>query len=170
MTIRSTSTRLLATALFSALLALAGCATNANVAAQPATVVAAAAQAPELSTFYALVNEAGLAETLKAAGPVTVFAPSNAAFQALPADKLEHLKKDPAALKAALTFHVVAAKLMAADIKENVTVDSLNGAKLNISKAGDFVTVENALVTQADIKADNGVIHVIDTVLSAPKK
>jgi len=170
MIVRSTSTRLLATALFSTMLTLAGCATNAPVATQPATVVAAAAQSAELSTFYKLVKDAGLTDTLQAAGPVTVFAPSDEAFKAMPADKLDKLSKDPAQLKALLAFHVIKGSVKAADIKENTSIDSLNGAKLNVSKAGDFVTVEDALVTKADLVADNGVVHIIDRVLTPPVK
>jgi uncharacterized surface protein with fasciclin (FAS1) repeats len=105
----------------------------------------------------------------KRQGPFTVFAPSNDAFKAVPAKTLDELAANPEKLKAVLTFHVVPGKLAAADIK-NSNVKSLNGAVLAVSKAGTFVTVENAAVTDADLLATNGVVHVVDTVLLPPAK
>ena len=80
---------------------------------------------------------------------------------------MDELAQNPEKLKALLAYHVVAAKLVAAEVK-NSQVKSLQGAPLAVSKAGDFVTVETAAVTQADILATNGVVHVVDTVLPAP--
>jgi uncharacterized surface protein with fasciclin (FAS1) repeats len=152
------------TLLAAALLAgLVGCATRPV----PADVAQTLANTPSLSTLNTLVTQAGLTDTLKAAGPFTVFAPSNDAFKAVPAKTMAELAKNPEQLKALLAYHVVPAKLMAADVK-NSNVKSVQGSMLALSKAGDFVTVETAAVTQADIVATNGVVHVVDTVLPAP--
>ncbi|HPW83854.1 MAG TPA: fasciclin domain-containing protein, partial [Rhodoferax sp.] len=96
-------------------------------------------------------------------------APSNDAFKAVPAKTLETLAKDPAALKAVLTFHVIPSTIMAANVK-NAKVKTVNGAQVELSRAGDLVTIDSAVVTQADIVATNGVVHIIDTVLMPPKK
>ena len=145
---------------------LAGCAT----VPAPVSVADTIANTPGLSTLNGLVASAGLADTLKGVGPFTVFAPSNEAFKAVPARTMEALAKDPAALQNVLTFHVVAAKTMAADVK-NGKVKSVNGAELDLARAGEFVTIgEGAIVTQADIVATNGVVHIIDTVLIPPAK
>ena len=142
---------------------MVGCATRPT----PGDLAQTLAGNPELSTFSSLVAKTGLNETLKAGGPYTVFAPSNQAFKALPAKAMDELAQNPEKLKALLAYHVVAAKLVAAEVK-NSQVKSLQGAPLAVSKAGDFVTVETAAVTQADILATNGVVHVVDTVLPAP--
>lgn len=142
---------------------MVGCATRPA----PTDVAQTLANTPELSTLSSLVAKTGLSDALKSGGPYTVFAPSNAAFKALPAKTLDELTQSPEKLKALLTYHVVPAKLMAADVK-NSNVKSLQGTLLAVSKAGDFVTVETAAVTQADIVATNGVVHVVDTVLPAP--
>ena len=145
---------------------LAGCAT----VSAPVSVAETIANTPELSTLSGLVASAGLTETLNGTGPFTVFAPSNEAFKAVPAKTLDALAKDPAALKNVLTFHVVAAKAMAADVK-NGKVKSMNGAELDLAKAGEFVTIgEGAIVTKADIVGSNGVVHIIDTVMIPPAK
>lgn len=142
-----------------------GCAT----VSAPVSVADTIAKTPTLSTLSGLISSAGLTDSLKAAGPFTVFAPSNEAFKAVPAKTMEDLAKHPEKLKDVLTYHVVAGKSMAADVK-NSKVTSLNGAHLELSKAGDFVTVESAAVTTPDIVASNGVIHIIDTVLIPPAK
>lgn len=144
---------------------LAGCASVPT----PVPVADTIAANPSLSTLNGLVVQAGLSDTLRGAGPFTVFAPSNEAFKAVPAKTLETLGKDPVALKAVLTYHVLPVKTLAADVK-NGKAKTVNGAELELSKAGDFVTVENGLVSQADIAASNGVVHVIDTVLLPPAK
>lgn len=144
--------------------ALTGCATKPS----PASVADTIASTSQLSTLNSLIVKAGLADTLKGAGPFTVFAPSNEAFAKVPAKTLDDLGKDPAKLKAVLTFHVVPGKVMAASVK-NGNAKTVNGANLALSKAGDFVTVESALVQKADIDASNGVVHIIDDVLMPPK-
>lgn len=157
----------LRTALVATLVALmSGCATPSG----PVSVADTIAADPELSTLNGLVQSAGLTETLKSAGPFTVFAPTNDAFKAVPANTLEALGKDAAALKGVLTFHVLPAKVMAADVK-NGKVKTVNGADLELSKAGDFVTVgESAIVSRANVIASNGVVHVIDVVQLPPVK
>lgn len=145
---------------------ISGCASGPK----PVNVADTIAANPSLSTLNGLVASAGLTETLKGTGPFTVFAPSNDAFKAVPAKTMESLAKDPAALKGVLTFHVVAGKTLSADVK-NGKVKSVNGADLDLAKAGTFVTIgENAIVTQADIDATNGVVHIIDTVMLPPAK
>jgi len=106
-----------------------------------------------------------LSASLEAAGPVTVFAPSDDAFKAVPAATLEKLSKDPELLKSVLNYHVVPGALKAENIRANTSLTTVNGAPLAASKAGDFVTVDDAVVTKADIVAANGVVHVIDRVL-----
>jgi len=98
-----------------------------------------------------------------------VFAPSNDAFKAVPAATMEALSKNPAQLKNLLSFHAVSGALLAKDVK-NSNARALNGDALALSKAGEFVTVENAAVTQADVVATNGVIHIVDAVMTPPKK
>ena len=145
--------------------ALAGCASVPT----PVSVADTISANPSLSTLNGLVAQAGLTDTLRGAGPFTVFAPSNEAFKAVPSKTLETLAKDPAALKAVLAYHVLPVKVVAADVK-NGKVKTLNGAELELAKAGDFVTAENAMVSKADIAASNGVVHIVDTVLMPPVK
>lgn len=148
-----------------ATVALGACATKPS----PANLADSVANNPSLSTFNTLVAQAGLSETLKSGGPFTVFAPTNDAFKAVPAAAMADLSKDPAKLKAVLSYHVVPGKLMAADIK-NSNAKTLNGANLALAKAGDFVIVESATVVVADLGATNGVVHTIDAVVMPPKK
>ena len=144
---------------------LGGCAS----APSPVSVADTIAGKPQLSTLAGLLTKAGLDDTLRSTGPFTVFAPSNDAFAKVPAATLQALAADPAKLKAALTFHVLPAKVMAADVK-NSAVKTVNGANLAVSKAGEFVTVEDALVQAPDIAASNGVVHIIDSVLLPPAR
>lgn len=115
------------------------------------------------------MDQAGLREELRAAGPITVFAPSDEAFKAVPAKQLEALAADPAQLKAVLNFHVAQGKIESAQAK-NGTVKTLQGANVALARAGSFLTVEDAMVQKADIESTNGVAHVIDRVLMPPKK
>lgn len=127
-------------------------------------VVSASAKMPELSTFYRLVQQAGLSTALEAS-PLTVFAPTDEAFKTVPAATMDKLSKDPELLKSVLSYHVVPASLKSSAIGDNMQSTSLQGAKLSISKAGDYVTVDDALVIKADIDAGTSVIHEIDRVL-----
>jgi uncharacterized surface protein with fasciclin (FAS1) repeats len=136
---------------------------------QTATVADVIAGNPSLSTLNSLVQKAGLVNTLKSAGPFTVFAPSNDAFKAVPAKALEDIANNPARLVDVLTFHVVPAKVMAGQVT-NAKVKSVHGANIETSVAGTFVTVENGMVISADLQAGNGVVHIIDSVLDAPVK
>jgi uncharacterized surface protein with fasciclin (FAS1) repeats len=148
---------------------LAGAACGFAGAAEPVSVSKTIAAEASLSTLNSLIIAADLQGALDGAGPFTVFAPSNDALKALPAAVLNDVSKDPAKLKNLLTFHVVPAAAMAKDVK-NSNVKALNGDTLALSKAGEFVTVENAMVIKADIAASNGVVHIIDTVLIPPVK
>jgi len=136
---------------------------------KPLSIAETIANTPSLSTLSGLVKSAGLTETLQGAGPFTVFAPSNDAFKAVPAATMEALSKNPAQLKNLLSYHAVSGALLAKDVK-NSNAKALNGDALALSKAGEFVTVENAAVTQADVVATNGVIHIVDAVMTPPKK
>lgn len=155
----------LSTTVALALALLAGCATPPQ--AQPLAEMTA--RTPALSTLQRLLNESGLAETLRGPGPYTLFAPSDEAFKALPAKTLAELSTDKARLKAVLDHHLVAARLNAADIRPG-SAKSLQGGTLALGKAGDFVTVDDALVVQPDLAATNGVIHIVDRVLLPPKR
>ena len=148
---------------------LIGLTACASTPPQPVSVTDTLARTPELSTLSRLVTEAGLADTLRGAGPYTVFAPSNEAFKALPADALAKLAADKDALRAVLTFHVLPAKVLAADVVTG-NAKTVNGATLALSKAGTFVTVEEALVQTPDLIASNGVVHTVDRVLMPPKR
>jgi uncharacterized surface protein with fasciclin (FAS1) repeats len=150
-----------------ALFGMTACASVPKPAPSPSVVAQTVAADPQLSTLAALIKSAGMQEALAQAGPYTLFAPSNEAFKALPHKTLDELAKDPIRLKAQLSYHVVSGKLWAQEIKPG-TVKSLQGGNLALSKAGEFVLVEEAMVQQADIPATNGVVHVIDRVLTPP--
>src|SRR5574337_1252213 len=124
----------------------------------PQTVASIAAQAQNLSTFNKLVADAGLSATLNGTGPYTVFAPSNAAFQALPAKTMDALKADKEQLKAVLSYHIAAADISTANAKAG-KLKTLQGPDVSLARAGTFLTVEDALVEQADLRAGNGVVH-----------
>lgn len=149
-----------------AAVALGGCATTANT---PKSLADTLASQPQFSTFAKLAAESGLADTLRGAGPYTVFAPTDAAFAKLPAKTLGEITGDKARLKEVLSFHVVPGALTGASIKAG-NVKSVQGSDLALARAGNFVTVEEAVVTEADIGATNGVVQAIDTVLQPPKK
>nr|WP_281301437.1 MULTISPECIES: fasciclin domain-containing protein [unclassified Iodidimonas] len=131
------------------------------------TIVEIAASNDDFSTLVAAVKAAGLAETLSGKGPFTVFAPTNAAFAALPAGTVEDLLKpeNKQKLVAILTYHVVSGKVMSADLAgKTIDAKTVEGGTLAID-ATSGVSVNDATVTTADIAASNGVIHVIDQVL-----
>lgn len=159
----ATNYRILCTAVLA--VCMVGCATRPA----PTSLADTIANTPALSTLNGLVGKAGLTETLKTGGPFTVFAPTNTAFETVPAKVMDDLAKHPEKLKDVLTYHVIAGKTMSSDVK-NSDVKTLNGASVAISKAGDFVTIESAAVTTADIAATNGVVHLVDAVLIPPAK
>ena len=128
-------------------------------------IVDVAAANESFSTLVTAVKAAGLVDTLKGEGPFTVFAPTNEAFAKLPAGTVEDLLKpeNKEKLKAVLTYHVVAGKVMAADVKAG-EVATVQGTKAKLSTEGG-VKIDGANVVKADVTADNGVIHVIDAVI-----
>ena len=135
----------------------------ASLSAHAADIVDTAVAAGNFKTLVTALKEAGLVDTLKGPGPFTVFAPTDAAFAKIPKADLDKLLANKTRLKAVLTHHVVAGKVMSADIKAG-KVKSVHGDQLTIATAGG-VTVDKAKVVAADVAADNGVIHAIDTVL-----
>jgi uncharacterized surface protein with fasciclin (FAS1) repeats len=131
--------------------------------AQAKDIVDTAVAAGTFKTLVAAVQAAGLVDTLKGPGPFTVFAPSDAAFAKLPAGTVEALLKDKAKLASILTYHVVAGKVMAKDVKAG-QVKTVQGQSMTIKTEGG-VMVDGAKVVATDVAADNGVIHIIDTVI-----
>jgi len=154
-------------AALAAVLVLAPTAQTAN--AQQKDIVDTAVGAGQFTTLVKAVQAAGLVDTLKSPGPFTVFAPTDAAFAKLPAGALDQLIANPAQLKAVLTYHVVPGKVVASQVTNGLSANSVQGAPLMFQVAGGSVKVNNsATVVQADVMASNGVIHVIDTVLMPP--
>lgn len=133
------------------------------------TIVDVAAANASFKTLVAAVKAAGLAEVLSGKGPFTVFAPTDAAFAALPKGTLESLLKpeNKAKLRKILTYHVVPGSVTSAAIKPG-KVNTVEGQPVTLSVSGGKVMVNNANVTTADVKASNGVIHVIDKVILPP--
>lgn len=126
-------------------------------------IVDTAVAAGTFKTLATALTAAGLIDTLKGPGPFTVFAPTDAAFAKIPPEQLQALLKDKAKLTAVLTYHVVAGKVLSKDVKAGM-VPTVEGSSLTVTTDGG-VMVNNAKVTAVDIVADNGVIHVIDTVV-----
>jgi uncharacterized surface protein with fasciclin (FAS1) repeats len=143
---------------------------SASAYAADKDIVGTAVAAGQFKTLAAALTAAGLVDTLKGPGPFTVFAPTDAAFAKLPAGTLDTLLKpeSKAKLTAILTYHVVAGKVMAADVVKLKEAKTVNGAMVAVKVDGGNVMINNAKVTTADIEASNGVIHVIDTVLLPP--
>jgi uncharacterized surface protein with fasciclin (FAS1) repeats len=129
-------------------------------------IVAVASSAGSFNTLVAAVKAAGLVETLQGKGPFTVFAPTDDAFAKLPKGTVEDLLKpeNKEKLVAILTYHVVSGKVTAADVK-TMKAKTVNGKELSLKVADGKVSVDNANVVKADVMANNGVIHVIDTVV-----
>lgn len=130
-------------------------------------IVDTAVAAGSFNTLAAALTAAGLVETLKGEGPFTVFAPTDEAFAKLPAGALDDLLKpeNKEKLTAILTYHVVSGKVMAADVVTMTEAPTVNGANLMIKAEDGKVMVDTAHVTNTDIEASNGVIHVVDAVL-----
>ncbi|WOB05908.1 fasciclin domain-containing protein [Piscinibacter gummiphilus] len=135
----------------------------AALSAQAKDIVDTAVANGNFKTLATALQAAGLVDTLKGPGPFTVFAPTDAAFAKVPKADLDALLKDKAKLTAVLTYHVVPGKVMAKDVKPG-KVKTVQGSELTVATASG-VMVDNAKVTATDIAADNGVIHVIDTVV-----
>jgi uncharacterized surface protein with fasciclin (FAS1) repeats len=137
----------------------------------PASIVKTAQEAGQFKVLCELLTAASLVDTLNGAGPFTVFAPTDAAFGKLPPETLAALKKDPKALGEILTYHVVAGNKGAAEVMKATELVTVQGQPIKITvKEGKVMLNNGATVTTADIKASNGVIHVIDTVITPPAK
>lgn len=134
-----------------------------------ADIVDTAVAAGNFETLATAVKAAGLVDTLKSKGPFTVFAPTDDAFAKLPKGTVEGLLKDIPKLKAVLTYHVVAGKVMAADVVKLKTAKTVQGQDIKIDASKwhlhKSVKINDANVIKADIVTDNGVIHVIDKVI-----
>ncbi|MEM0993956.1 MAG: fasciclin domain-containing protein [Bacteroidota bacterium] len=142
------------------------------IACEPAnqkTVVEQAQENENLSTLVTAVTAAGLVETLSGEGPFTVFAPTNAAFEALPEGVLDMLlqEENKEQLKAVLTYHVVSGKVMSTDLQDGQSVATVQGEEINISTA-DGAKINGATVSTADVEVSNGVVHIIDQVILPP--
>ena len=141
------------------------------VAASPAAaadIVETAVSNGSFKTLTAALQAAGLVETLKGKGPYTVFAPTDEAFKKLPAGTVENLLKpeNKAQLEKVLTYHVESGNVMSGDLKGKTTnAKTVEGSAVRIDASGNAVKVDDAVVTQADVSASNGVIHVIDRVI-----
>lgn len=134
----------------------------------PTTVAQTISANPQLSTASRLIQEAGLTETLQGTGPFTVFAPSDEAFKAVPPAMVDALGKDKTRLQAVLNYHVVPGTLTSADVK-NGPIKTAQGGALSLYRSGTFVTADEAVVTTADVRATNGVVHIVDKVLMPPR-
>jgi len=146
-------------------------ASKAPAAASTGDIVEVAAAAGGFKTLLAAATAAGLVDTLKGAGPFTVFAPTDAAFAALPAGTLEALLKDPAKLKDILLYHVVKGKVTADQVVKLTSAPTVEGKSVKITvKDGMVYLNDNVKVVTTDIQTSNGVIHVIDAVLLPPSK
>ena len=151
-------------------LVMGGFAATAGAQEDPGTIVDIASSNPDFSTLVTAVTEAGLAETLAGEGPFTVFAPTNAAFEALAAGTLDSLLADPqGALADVLKLHVVSGRVdaAAATAAAGGTVDTLGGP-VSVEQRGESLVVGGATVVTTDIQASNGIIHVIDAVITEP--
>lgn len=160
------------------MIAATGCGDDENETATPVTesmggedIVAVASGDEQFSTLVSAIEAADLVETLQGEGPFTVFAPTNAAFDALPEGTLDDLLKpeNKDQLTAILTYHVVPGEVMAADLEDGQKLKTVQGDELTVSIDGDVVTIEgadsSAQVVTPDVSASNGVIHAIDGVL-----
>jgi len=151
--------------------ALALTVASAGIQARAADIVDTAASAGDFTTLVAAVQEADLVEVLKSPGPFTVFAPTDEAFAKLPEGTVENLLKpeNRETLVAILTYHVVPGTVMSEQVLgEKVSVETVEGSDLHVDGVSGTVYVNDAKVTSADIVTDNGVIHVIDTVIMPP--
>jgi len=169
--------RLLFTSMAALTFAVAACSTAASPSPSPAPsqeaamgdIVATADAAGSFKTLLAAATAAGLVETLQGEGPFTVFAPTDEAFAALPAGTLDSLLADPEALKKILLYHVVKGAVTADQVVGMTSADSVEGSPIVIAvKDGKVFLNDAAQVTATDIKASNGVIHVIDQVILPP--
>lgn len=170
---RTPLSRILASATFAATLAVGG-AVATPALAEPSQVAKAAPRAGDIidvavadgrfKTLAAAIQAAGLVDTLKGAGPFTVFAPTDEAFAKLPKGTVEGILADKAKLTAILTYHVVPGKISSDEVAKARSLKTVQGGSLTVD-ASRGVKVDGATVIQADVPARNGVIHAIDTVV-----
>lgn len=142
--------------------------TSSTEASSEGTIVEVASANPEFSTLVSAVEAAGLVETLNGEGPYTVFAPTNAAFEKIPADTLQAILADKEQLTKILTYHVVPGKVLSSDLQPTQTVKTVEGQDVTITVTDGVAKINDATITTTDIETSNGVIHVIDTVLTPP--
>lgn len=137
----------------------------------PKDIVETAINAGKFSTLAKALETAGLVETLKGTGPFTVFAPTDAAFSALPKGTLDNLMKpgNEEALRNVLLYHVVEGKLMASDVASVRELTTVNGSSARISSSNGKVMIDKAEITETDIECSNGEIHVINAVILPPR-
>ena len=145
--------------------ASAGAERNAVPAAAKKNIVQTAVSAGKFNTLASLLKQAGLAKTLQGKGPFTVFAPTDAAFAKVPKATLNALAKDKAKLRSVLLYHVAAGKLTAAKVVKRHSIKTLNGQRVDVQVRNGKVYVGGARVSTPDVRASNGVIHVINRVL-----
>lgn len=133
-------------------------------------IVTLAVGTESLSTLVAAVKAAGLVDVLQGEGPFTVFAPSNKAFEALPAGTVEMLLKpeNKDKLVQVLTYHVVSGKVLSTDLSDGMKAKTVQGSDIKVGIDGSTVKINNATVKAADVKASNGVVHIIDQVILPP--
>ncbi|RLC91625.1 MAG: fasciclin domain-containing protein [Chloroflexi bacterium] len=132
------------------------------------TIAETAIEDGRFTMLVEALEAAGLVDTLKGEGPFTVFAPTDDAFQRLPAGAVPQMMKDISALKDVLTYHVVPGKVMASDVVKLRDARTVHGRSLNVKRSDGTVMINDARVIATDIQASNGVIHVIDKVLMPP--
>ncbi|MEJ8802982.1 fasciclin domain-containing protein [Pontibacter sp. H249] len=151
--------------------------TRANVSAdntigRDMNIVALVQQNPNLSTFFELIKQADMVVTLESPAPYTVFAPTNEAFEALPAGTVEALKQtdDKIELRRLIQAHILPNRIASTEMRDNMPMKTAQGDNVIVRKKGQTLTVGNATVVIADVTASNGIVHVIDRVLVPPKK
>ena len=152
-----------------AMLAVAVAVAPRAVMAQGKDIVETAVAAGSFKTLATALDKAGLVATLKGKGPFTVFAPTDEAFAKLPAGTLDKLLANPEQLKAILLYHVVAGDVPSSAAAKLTSAKTVNGAAIKIMPMGNALMINDANVIKADIKASNGVIHVLDAVILPPK-
>ena len=140
-----------------------------SASAKQKNIVQTAVAAGQFKTLASLLAQAGLADTLTGKGPFTVFAPTDKAFKQVPQSTLDALAADRDQLRAVLLYHVAKGRLPAAKVVKRTSVKTLNGASVRVKVKRKTVRVGGARVAKADVRASNGVIHVIDSVLIPPK-
>lgn len=131
-----------------------------------ANIIETARAAGQFGTLLTAIEAAGLTDALAGEGPFTVFAPTDAAFAEVPADQLEALLADTEALAAVLTYHVVSGKVGSAQVVELDSAETLQGSSVDIATDNGQVRIDGANIVMVDIEASNGIIHVIDAVIT----